>query len=211
MPFENKVNSFYRSFYVLLAIDCNEATLENLQTIVWTFKTNISFSFKLDLYFCVTYSLNCKQQFCIIVTYFYCLFSCLQNVFSFKGTSNSPCQLVRHYRGHRDGVWEVSVSNGDNPLLGTASAGRYTICYWSKLVDLVSTFGKTSICTVNRRYLILNRNANAVLYPPNFHQFSPFSACLYQCTVFTPMNASPPLINAPSDFSQRNHQNTCHQ
>ncbi|XP_072034710.1 WD repeat-containing protein 37-like isoform X2 [Amphiura filiformis] len=47
-----------------------------------------------------------------------------KNVFSFKGTGNSPCQFVRHYRGHRDGVWEVCVSRGDMPLLGTASADR---------------------------------------------------------------------------------------
>jgi hypothetical protein len=31
--------------------------------------------------------------------------------------------VVRSYRGHRDGVWEVSVSRSTQPILGTASAG----------------------------------------------------------------------------------------
>ncbi|KAK3098395.1 hypothetical protein FSP39_019120 [Pinctada imbricata] len=30
--------------------------------------------------------------------------------------------LVRHYKGHRDGVWEVMVSRSGQPVLGTASA-----------------------------------------------------------------------------------------
>ncbi|XP_033624509.1 WD repeat-containing protein 37-like [Asterias rubens] len=47
-----------------------------------------------------------------------------KNVFSFKGASTSGCQQMRHFRGHRDGVWEVSVSRGDMPLLGTAGADR---------------------------------------------------------------------------------------
>ncbi|XP_022088415.1 WD repeat-containing protein 37-like isoform X2 [Acanthaster planci] len=47
-----------------------------------------------------------------------------KNVFSFKGASTSGCQLVRHFRGHRDGVWEVSLSRGETPLLGTACADR---------------------------------------------------------------------------------------
>lgn len=47
-----------------------------------------------------------------------------QKVISFKGTGGSGCQIVRQFRGHRDGVWEVSVSKGEVPYLGTASAGK---------------------------------------------------------------------------------------
>lgn len=47
-----------------------------------------------------------------------------KTVFSFKGTSSTGCQLMHHYNGHSDGVWEVSVSRGDAPLLATASADR---------------------------------------------------------------------------------------
>lgn len=42
-------------------------------------------------------------------------------VSSFKAPSVS-CHLVREYRGHRDGVWEVSVWRGGQPIIGTASA-----------------------------------------------------------------------------------------
>ncbi|KAJ8035975.1 WD repeat-containing protein 37 [Holothuria leucospilota] len=47
-----------------------------------------------------------------------------KKVISFKGTGGSGCQIVRQFRGHRDGVWEVSVSKGEVPYLGTASADR---------------------------------------------------------------------------------------
>ncbi|PIK39223.1 putative WD repeat-containing protein 37 [Apostichopus japonicus] len=35
-----------------------------------------------------------------------------KKVINFKGTGGSGCQIVRHFRGHSDGVWEVSVSKG---------------------------------------------------------------------------------------------------
>ncbi|XP_071489939.1 WD repeat-containing protein 37-like [Diadema antillarum] len=47
-----------------------------------------------------------------------------KTVFSFKGTSSTGYRLMHHYIGHSDGVWEVSVSRGDAPLLATASADR---------------------------------------------------------------------------------------
>ncbi|XP_033099631.1 WD repeat-containing protein 37-like [Anneissia japonica] len=48
-----------------------------------------------------------------------------KNVFSFKGPSSTSLgQFVKSYKGHQDGVWEVSVSKGENPVLGTASADR---------------------------------------------------------------------------------------
>jgi WD40 repeat protein len=45
-------------------------------------------------------------------------------VSSFK-TSTFGLQTVKDYRGHRDGVWEVCVSNRpDIQLIATASAGE---------------------------------------------------------------------------------------
>ncbi|XP_071451947.1 WD repeat-containing protein 37 [Hetaerina americana] len=50
-------------------------------------------------------------------------------VSSFKGPSVSA-SLVRPFAGHRDGVWEVSVSRLGHPLIATASAD-HTACIWS--------------------------------------------------------------------------------
>jgi len=44
-------------------------------------------------------------------------------VSSFK-TSNIACSFVKEYKGHRDGIWDVAVSNLSNPLIATASADR---------------------------------------------------------------------------------------
>ncbi|XP_064644351.1 WD repeat-containing protein 37-like [Lineus longissimus] len=49
-------------------------------------------------------------------------------VSSFKAAS-SGCQQVREYRGHRDGVWEVSLSKHGPQVIGTASAD-YTARLW---------------------------------------------------------------------------------
>jgi len=50
-------------------------------------------------------------------------------VSSFK-TSAISCSYVNEYRGHRDGIWDVSVSSCSYPVLGTASADR-TARVWS--------------------------------------------------------------------------------
>ncbi|ESO07306.1 hypothetical protein HELRODRAFT_191131 [Helobdella robusta] len=49
-------------------------------------------------------------------------------VLSFKNPSYS-FGLVREFKGHRDGVWEVSVSKCEPQLIGTASAD-HTACLW---------------------------------------------------------------------------------
>jgi len=49
-------------------------------------------------------------------------------VSSFK-TSAVSCAFVREYKGHRDGIWDVCVSNVNSPLVGTASADR-TAAIW---------------------------------------------------------------------------------
>jgi len=44
-------------------------------------------------------------------------------VSSFKPPSMS-CMLVKEFRGHRDGIWDISVSRLGHPLIGTASADK---------------------------------------------------------------------------------------
>ena len=46
-------------------------------------------------------------------------------VSSFKAAS-AVSALVREYRGHKDGVWEVSAGRPGQHVLGTASAGGRT-------------------------------------------------------------------------------------
>lgn len=49
----------------------------------------------------------------------------LQIVSSFKATTGSRalCQLLKEYVGHRDGIWDLSVTRTQPVVLGTASAG----------------------------------------------------------------------------------------
>ncbi|XP_037313849.2 WD repeat-containing protein 37-like isoform X3 [Pungitius pungitius] len=52
-------------------------------------------------------------------------------VSSFKATtSRAVCQLVREYVGHRDGIWDLSVSRTQPVVLGTASAD-HSAMLWS--------------------------------------------------------------------------------
>ncbi|XP_067398766.1 WD repeat-containing protein 37 isoform X3 [Emydura macquarii macquarii] len=52
-------------------------------------------------------------------------------VSSFKTTtSRAICQLVKEYVGHRDGIWDVSVTKTQPVVLGTASAD-HTALLWS--------------------------------------------------------------------------------
>ncbi|KAG8573490.1 hypothetical protein GDO81_012426 [Engystomops pustulosus] len=52
-------------------------------------------------------------------------------VSSFKTTtSRAICQLVKEYVGHRDGLWDVSVTRTQPVVLGTASAD-HTALLWS--------------------------------------------------------------------------------
>ena len=47
-------------------------------------------------------------------------------VSSFKAAS-AVAALVREYRGHKDGVWEVSAGRPGQHVLGTASAGGSSV------------------------------------------------------------------------------------
>uniref|UniRef100_A0A8C6PQP0 WD repeat-containing protein 37 n=1 Tax=Nothobranchius furzeri TaxID=105023 RepID=A0A8C6PQP0_NOTFU len=52
-------------------------------------------------------------------------------VSSFKATSTrAVCQLVKEYVGHRDGIWDLSVTRTQPVVLGTASAD-HTAMLWS--------------------------------------------------------------------------------
>lgn len=44
-------------------------------------------------------------------------------VSSFKGP-HLNCTMMKEYCGHKDGVWEVSVAKSNQPIIGTASAGK---------------------------------------------------------------------------------------
>ena len=44
-------------------------------------------------------------------------------VSSFK-TPSLSCSLVKEYKGHKDGIWDISVSRLGHPLVGTASADK---------------------------------------------------------------------------------------
>ncbi|XP_077993464.1 WD repeat-containing protein 37-like [Glandiceps talaboti] len=79
-------------------------------------------------------------------------------VSSFKtGTSasSSICQLVRPYRGHRDGVWEVCATRSGPPIIGTASADR-TARLWSI---------ETGSCVL--QYLGHSGSVNSIRFHPN--------------------------------------------
>lgn len=49
-------------------------------------------------------------------------------VSSFK-TSAISCSFVKEYKGHRDGIWDVCVSNVNSPLVGTASADQTAVIW----------------------------------------------------------------------------------
>lgn len=52
-------------------------------------------------------------------------FTPIQIVSSFKATTGSRalCHLQKEYVGHRDGIWDLSVTKTQPVVLGTASAG----------------------------------------------------------------------------------------
>jgi len=46
-----------------------------------------------------------------------------------KGPPTINCLPLRKYSGHKDGVWEVSVSRINLPIIGTASADHTAIVW----------------------------------------------------------------------------------
>ena len=84
----------------------------------------------------LTYIQQSLKEFCCLM---YCFFAAASQisqkikstykvstskiVSSFRNTQ-PVFAVVRHYNGHRDGVWEVMVSRSGQQVLGTASAGK---------------------------------------------------------------------------------------
>lgn len=69
-----------------------------------------------------------RLRFPSVLTWVWCR---CQIVSSFKATtSRAVCQLLREYVGHRDGIWDLSVTRTQPVVLGTASAGMslFFIC-----------------------------------------------------------------------------------
>lgn len=80
---------------------------------------------------------------------------CWQIVSSFKATtSRATCQLLREYAGHRDGIWDLSVSRTQPVLLGTASAGASP---------------DAAVCCLTS--LLFRSNPNLFIYQSSFKQF----------------------------------------
>ncbi|KAF3857827.1 hypothetical protein F7725_011028 [Dissostichus mawsoni] len=60
-----------------------------------------------------------------------CIIPIFNIVSSFKATtSRAVCQLVKEYVGHRDGIWDLSVTRTQPMVLGTASAD-HSAMLWS--------------------------------------------------------------------------------
>ncbi|XP_020566960.1 WD repeat-containing protein 37 isoform X2 [Oryzias latipes] len=60
-----------------------------------------------------------------------CIIPIFNIVSSFKATAaRAVCQLVKEYVGHRDGIWDLSVTRNQPVVLGTASAD-HTAMLWS--------------------------------------------------------------------------------
>uniref|UniRef100_A0A665VL02 WD repeat-containing protein 37 n=1 Tax=Echeneis naucrates TaxID=173247 RepID=A0A665VL02_ECHNA len=79
-------------------------------------------------------------------------------VSSFKATTGSRalCQLLKEYMGHRDGIWDLSVTRTQPLVLGTASAGRLN--NFEKLVQfkgaafsiyMIKSHYLTCVCTAS--------------------------------------------------------------
>jgi len=75
-------------------------------------------------------------------------------VSSFK-TPSMTCTMQREYVGHRDGVWEVSISRSGQPIIATASAD-HTARIWA--ID-------NSRCLL--QYIGHNGSVNSVRFHPN--------------------------------------------
>ena len=73
---------------------------------------------------------------------------------NFKGQSLN-CTPVRRYNGHKDGIWEVSVSRLGLPIIGTASAD-HTAMIWGmhsgKRVAINDPLGRTHSPTSSDHY-----------------------------------------------------------
>lgn len=71
---------------------------------------------------------------------------------SFKATAGSRalCQLLKEYVGHRDGIWDLSVTKTQPVVLGTASAGTDVGAGVNVFVDVARVGVRSRRCLKGR-------------------------------------------------------------
>ncbi|XP_043960698.1 WD repeat-containing protein 37 isoform X2 [Gambusia affinis] len=117
-------------------------------------------------------------------------------VSSFKATAGSRalCQLLKEYVGHRDGIWDLSVTRTQPVVLGTASADHSALL-WSI---------ETGKCLL--RYAGHAGSVNSIKFHPTEQMALTASgdqtAHIWRYMVQLPAPQPPPDVGAPCDDDQ---------
>ncbi|CAB1449953.1 unnamed protein product [Pleuronectes platessa] len=117
-------------------------------------------------------------------------------VSSFKATAGSRavCQLLKEYVGHRDGIWDLSVTRTQPVVLGTASADHSALL-WSI---------ETGKCLL--RYAGHAGSVNSIKFHPTEQMAITASgdqtAHIWRYMVQLPAPQPPPDVSAPCDDDQ---------
>ncbi|XP_023121061.1 WD repeat-containing protein 37-like isoform X1 [Amphiprion ocellaris] len=117
-------------------------------------------------------------------------------VSSFKATTGSRalCQLLKEYMGHRDGIWDLSVTRTQPVVLGTASADHSALL-WSI---------ETGKCLL--RYAGHAGSVNSIKFHPTEQMALTASgdqtAHIWRYMVQLPAPQPPPDVSAPCDDDQ---------
>lgn len=117
-------------------------------------------------------------------------------VSSFKATTGSRalCQLQKEYVGHRDGIWDLSVTKTQPVVLGTASADHSALL-WSI---------ETGKCVL--RYAGHAGSVNSIKFHPTEQMALTASgdqtAHIWRYMVQLPAPQPPPDVSAPSEDDQ---------
>ncbi|XP_016523008.1 WD repeat-containing protein 37-like isoform X3 [Poecilia formosa] len=117
-------------------------------------------------------------------------------VSSFKATTGSRalCQLLKEYIGHRDGIWDLSVTRTQPVVLGTASADHSALL-WSI---------ETGKCLL--RYAGHAGSVNSIKFHPTEQMALTASgdqtAHIWRYMVQLPAPQPPPDVSAPCDDDQ---------
>uniref|UniRef100_A0A8D0AE02 WD repeat-containing protein 37 n=2 Tax=Sander lucioperca TaxID=283035 RepID=A0A8D0AE02_SANLU len=117
-------------------------------------------------------------------------------VSSFKATAGSRalCQLLKEYVGHRDGIWDLSITRTQPVVLGTASADHSALL-WSI---------ETGKCLL--RYAGHAGSVNSIKFHPTEQMALTASgdqtAHIWRYMVQLPAPQPPPDVSAPCDDDQ---------